>query len=87
MSAQPEPVPSVEEVKGEIVLSTGAFATMLKPKAVHTINAYKDNISTVEYTIRILQQVLLVEGRLITRDELFNLDAADFGLILELYNR
>ncbi len=65
--------------KGEVVLSDGRFATLFKVKAGHFLMSQDPN-KMIELC-KIMTMTVRVDDKLLTTQEVFNLDIEDFNKI------
>lgn len=78
------PVPFVEiktQVVAEVVLDDGRFATILKPKMGHILNA-KHSDDTI-WMAQLMTHVVGFDGKAVSLEEVLNITVSDFSKIAE----
>ena len=75
------------EVKGELVLADGRFLTMYKPKVAHLLISNDASLSNSENMLRLLELILLIDGKQASIEELLKLDLREFARVMALYNK
>ena len=67
------------------MLSDGRFATVLKPKMGHILNAWHPNDAM--WMARLMTHVVGIDGNGVSEEEIMNLTLKDFSAISEQINK